>query len=592
MKKKNWLHTILDAATLCKGKITLSILFAIISVFGGFVPYIGVYHMLCIFLEGTPTIEKILMWSGVCLVGYVIKLLFYGISTTLAHISAYTILEQIRLKIMEKMMKAPLGVILNETSGKLKNIIVDRVETMELPLAHMIPEGISNFLLPVGVFVYLFFIDFRMALAALATVPMPAVIFMVMMRNFNKQYTDYMEASNHVNSVIVEYVGGIEIIKAFGQSTDSYKKFATAVNSFKDYTLAWFQSTWKSMNFIMALLPSALVGTIPVGIWLYLEGSLTVAEFAICLILSLGIITPLMWFTTAINDIKMIEYAVNDASKLLDLEELPNSDTPIVLQSYDVSLSNVSFSYGGKNGQENALTHVSISIPQGSFSALVGPSGGGKSTVARLITRFWDVGSGMIKIGGVDIRKIPFSQLTAMISFVTQDNFLFNCSLLENIRLGNPKATDEQVYESARQAQCDEFIRKLEKGYKTTAGEAGGRLSGGERQRIAIARAMLKNAPIVILDEATAFTDPENEDKLQKSISALTKGKTLIVIAHRLSTVKDADQIIVMEKGRVIRKGKQQELIKSCALYRDMWETHIGTKKWAAGSGGKENAYV
>lgn len=586
MEKKNWLHIVLNAALPCKGKLVNSVLFAIISVFSGMVPYIGVYQILCFFLQGKPNISEILMWCGVCFLGYFMKILFFGISTLLSHVSAYTILEQIRLKIINKMMKAPLGEILSETSGKLKSTIVDRVETIELPLAHMIPEGISNLLLPISIFAYLLYIDWRMALATLATVPIAAIVFAFMMKNFNKKYAEYMEASNHVNSVIVEYVGGIEVIKAFSQGKSSYEKFVNAVTSFKDYTLAWFQSTWRSINFVSAVLPSVLLGTLPVGMWLYSDGSLTPAEFVMSLILSLGIITPLMWFAVIIDDIKSIEYAVNDASELLELPELQDSDKAVNLNDYHISMSKVSFSYDGK---ERVLDDVSLEIPAGSFCALVGPSGSGKSTVARLIARFWDVSSGEISIGGVNIKEIPLTQLSSIVSFVTQDNFLFDCSLLENIRLGNPKATDEEVYKVAKLSQCDEFIRNLPRGYNTTAGEAGGRLSGGERQRIAIARAMLKNAPIVILDEATAFTDPENEHKIQASISALTKGKTLLVIAHRLSTIKDADQIVVLQKGKVVKCGNQQELIDNCSIYRHMWEMHIGAKKWAAG---KEKVYV
>ena len=233
------------------------------------------------------------------------------------------------------------------------------------------------------------------------------------------------------------------------------------------------------------------------------------------------------------------------------------------------------------------LRGINLQIPEGSYTALVGPSGGGKSTIARLIARFWDVGKGSITIGGTDIRKIPLAQLSQLVSFVTQDNFLFNCSLLENIRLGQPTASDEEVHAAAQAAQCEEFISRLEKGWATPAGEAGGKLSGGERQRIAIARAILKNAPIVILDEATAFTDPENEDKLQRSLAVLTKGKTLLVIAHRLSTIKNADQIFVLQEGRVVAGGTQQELLEKCALYQDMWRAHTGARAWAANSGRK-----
>ena len=580
MNKESWLKTVMKFAKPCKRKLFFSIFLEVISVAGGIVPYFGVYQIIILFFEGKQSVRDILFWTSICLLGYVIKLLFHAFSTTLSHISAYTVLEGMRMAMANRLMHAPLGTVLNQTVGNLKSIIIDRVETIELPLAHLIPEGFSNLLLPICVFIYLFVIDWRMALASIITIPIAFIAYGFMMRNFNEKYSDYMEASTYVNGVIVEYVEGIEVIKTFNQSTTSYEKFEKAIYSFKEYTLDWFRSTWKLMNFGGAVLPSTLLGTLPIGILLYKQGSLSPAELTMCMILSLGIIGPLTSFTVFINDLKSIEYAVKDADELLNLIELENTDKFVSIKEYDIELNNVSFSYDGTHSNE-VLSSLSLKIPQGNFTALVGPSGSGKSTIARLIARFWDVSEGEIKIGSTNIKEIPLSQLCDMVSFVTQDNFLFNCSLLENIRLGNPKATDEEVLQAAKSACCDEFISNFEKGYHTSAGEAGGRLSGGEKQRIAIARAILKDAPIVILDEATAFTDLENEDKIQKSIAALTKGKTLLVIAHRLSTIKSADQIIVLEKGKIKSKGTHEKLLKEGGLYKDMWTAHIGAKLWA-----------
>ena len=380
----------------------------------------------------------------------------------------------------------------------------------------------------------------------------------------------------------IEYVEGIEVVKAFNQSSVSYAKFADAVTSFKEFTLNWFKSSWKLQNLTFAIMPSTLLGTLPVGLALYRSGALTPAQLIICLLLSLSIIAPLMKVANFTNELKAMEFSVNKAEELLELPILPSVDEnkKANIKHTDIELKNVKFSYTDKE-DDNVINGLNVSIPQGSFTALVGPSGGGKSTVARLISRFWDVSEGSVSIGGVNIKDMPLSQLQHMISFVTQDNFLFDCSLKENIRLGNPSATDEQVYAAARAACCDEFINKLENGYDTSAGDAGKRLSGGEKQRIAIARAMLKDAPIVILDEATAFTDPENEDKIQTSIMALSRGKTLLVIAHRLSTIQSADQIVVLKDGAVEAVGKQDELLKNCKLYNDMWQAHIGAKNWS-----------
>ena len=584
MKQKSWISIVFSFASQCRGKIELSVVCAIISVAAGLVPYWSVYQVITLFIGGSPEMAVVWKWCWIGLGAYAVRFLLYGISTSLSHISAYTILENIRLALAQRLMKAPLGTVMGESVGKLKSVLVDRVETIELPLAHMIPECSSNLLLSAAVFIYLACIDWRMALAMLVTIPFALVAFAAMMKNFNKLYADYMESSNYVNGVIVEYVEGIEVIKAFNQSSSSYEKFAKAVQSFKDYTLKWYQSSWKGMNFITAVLPSTFLGTLPVGMYLYWKGTLAPQDLVICLILSLGIVGPLMNFTTYINETKEIEYAVHDVDKLLHAEELPDTGSPAEIQSKEIVLHNVSFSYDKESGKQ-ALSYADLKIPEGKFTALVGPSGGGKSTIARLIARFWDVDGGKITIGGTDIRNMPLSQLTDLVSFVTQDNFLFNCSIKENIQLGNPKASDEEVYAAAKAACCDTFIRELEHGYDTAAGDAGNRLSGGEKQRISIARMILKNAPIVILDEATAFTDQENEEKIQKSIAALTKGKTLLVIAHRLSTIKNADQIIVLQNGQVENIGTHQQLLDGDSLYRDMWQAHIGAQNWSASSG-------
>ena len=397
----------------------------------------------------------------------------------------------------------------------------------------------------------------------------------------------YMEANAQVNSVIVEYVEGIQVVKAFSQGERSYQKFAQAVSSFKAFTMDWYRCTWASMNLCLSILPTTLLGTLPMGIYLYQTGVLDPAQVTLCLMMALGIVAPLMSATAFINSMKSMQFAVKDTRELLNLPQLSQVKQNAPLDDCNIQLKDVSFSYGGSDGKE-VLRHLNLTIPQGKFTALVGPSGGGKSTIARLAARFWDVTGGSITLGGRDIRELPLKQLSREISFVTQDNFLFDCSLKENIRLGRPGASDEEVFAAARAAQCEEFIGRLEHGWDTAAGDAGKQLSGGERQRIVIARAILKDAPIVILDEATAFTDPENEDKIQRSIMALSKGKTLLVIAHRLSTIQNADQIVVLEKGQIVDRGTQRELLDRCPLYQTLWAAHVGARSWAVTSGEKE----
>ena len=587
MKERTWLGILLSFAAPCRGKMAASVVLAILSVAGGFVPYLGVYQIIRLFLERQANWEGILFWCGVCLAGYAVKVAGYALSTMLAHVSAYTILEGLRLQAADRLMGAPLGEVDSRPIGAMKSTIVDRIEDIEPPLAHMIPELSSNILLPLVVVVAMFAIDWRMGLALLVTIPVALIPMAFGMRTYNKNYAAYMAANAHVNSVIVEYVEGIQVVKAFSQGERSYQKFAQAVSSFREFTMDWYRCTWASMNLCLSILPTTLLGTLPAGIALYQAGVLDPAQVTLCLMMALGIVTPLMSATAFINSMKSMQFAVKDTRELLDLPQLSQSEQDAPLEGCSIQLKDVSFSYGGSDGKD-VLHHLDLTIPQGKFTALVGPSGGGKSTIARLVARFWDVTGGSITLGGRDIRALPLKQLSREISFVTQDNFLFDCSLKENIRLGRPGASDEEVFAAARAAQCEEFIGRLEHGWDTAAGDAGKQLSGGERQRIAIARAILKDAPIVILDEATAFTDPENEDKIQRSIMALSKGKTLLVIAHRLSTIQNADQIVVLEKGQIVDRGVQSELLSHCPLYQALWAAHVGAKTWAVTSGEKE----
>lgn len=390
-----------------------------------------------------------------------------------------------------------------------------------------------------------------------------------------------------MNSTIVEYIEGIEVIKAFGRAGVSYEKYADAITDFRTFVIRWLSSTFATMKLSFALSPSTLLGTLPAALALANGGSITAPQAALAVMLSISMVGSLAKLEVFSENMRQVQFTVENLEEFLEMTELPEPKERDEVKHTDVKLNNVHFSYTGDQKDE-VLHGIDLTLPDGSFTALVGPSGGGKSTVAKLIARFWDVTSGKITVGGVNIKDMPLMQLSEYVSFVTQDNFLLRCSLLENIRLGNPNADDEAVKAAARAAQCEEFIQKLPQGYDTPAGEAGKRLSGGEKQRIAIARMMLKNAPIVILDEATAFTDPENEDKIQRSIAALTKGKTLLVIAHRLSTIKNADNIVVLKNGRIEADGNQWELLENCPLYRDMWQAHIGAKNWAVSTAEKE----
>ena len=586
-KKENWFSCLMNYANGSKGKLVISVLLSIISIVSGLVPYYCVYRMIALFTESEVTNVSLVYWGAIILTAYVVKVVTFGLSTGISHQVAYHILEKLRLRVSDVFMHAPLGEVTSHSIGEIKNIMVDKIENIEPPLAHMIPEGAGHAVLPLASLVGLFIVDWRIALASLVTLPLAFVCMILTYKISGKNFDKYNKANSYMNSTIVEYIEGIEVIKAFGREGTSYEKFAGAITDYRDFILKWLSSTWITMKLSFAIFPSTLLGTLPVGLLLYCKGSLSPAQVALCCMLSMSMIGSLAKLEVFSEGIREMQFTIGNLQQFLNMPSLPEAKDNVKLRGYDINFHNVTFSYDGKEEHE-VLHGISMKLPQGSFTALVGPSGGGKSTIAKLLARFWDVTGGAIEIGGVNVKNIPLKQLADTVSFVTQDNFLFRCSLLENIRLGNPKASDEEVYAAAKAAQCDEFICKLEKGYQTPAGEAGKRLSGGEKQRIAIARMILKNAPIVILDEATAFTDPENEEKIQRSIAALTKGKTLLVIAHRLSTIKNADNIVVLKNGIINAEGRQEELLKNSPLYADMWKAHIGAKSWSVGVQGKE----
>lgn len=582
-EKKSWMKSLFAYSQGERRKMYLSVALSVVSVLVGLVPFYCMYEVVCLFVQGSATIGAIAKWCLYSLLAYVVKIAAFSLSTATSHSMAYSVLEGLRLRLADRFLHAPLGEVENHSIGEIKGMMVDKIENLEPPLAHMIPEGCGHVVLPIVSIVALAAIDWRLALASLVTFPLSFVCMGLTFKISGKNFDKYDHSASYMNSVIVEYVEGIEVIKAFGRAGVSYEKYAGAITDFRTFVVKWLASTFATMKLSFALFPSTLIGTLPVALALANGGSITAAQAALAVMLSISMVGSLAKLEVFSENMRQVKFTVENLEQFLEMPELPEPSHRVVVKNTDVVLRDVHFSYTG-DSKDEVLHGVDLTLPKGGFTALVGPSGGGKSTVAKLIARFWDVTQGSIEIGGVNIKDMPLSQLSEYVSFVTQDNFLFNCSLLENIRLGNPSATDEEVKAAAKAAQCEEFIAKLPQGYDTSAGEAGKRLSGGEKQRIAIARMMLKNAPIVILDEATAFTDPENEDKIQQSIAALTKGKTLLVIAHRLSTIKGADNIVVLKDGRIVAQGTQDELLGTCPLYNDMWRAHIGAKDWAVSS--------
>ena len=563
----------------------LSVVLAIISVASGLVPYFAVAEIVNLLISGEMDFSVYLQWGLIGLIAYFARSVFHGLSTRCSHEATFRVLSEMRRTIAEKLTRVPMGYLTATPSGRLKTTMVERIEQMEVPLAHIIPEMTANLLVPVALVVYLFVLDWRMALASLATIPLGMLCYMAQMKEYPKKYAAVMQANKHMNATTVEYVGGIEVIKAFNQSAASYEKFTDAVRQNTWLMLEWMKSTQGYSALMMTLWPAVLIAVLPVGCLLYQNGSLSASDFITIAILSLGIIGPLVAAIFLTDDFSKIATITGEIAAVLEEPELDRPKAQKKLEGHDISLQDVFFAY--KDVQ--VLNGVSLDIKASTRTALVGPSGSGKSTIAKLIASYWDVSSGRITIGGIDVKTLPPEQVMDLIGYVSQDNFLFNVSVRENIRMGRPEATDEDVEAVAKAAGCHDFIMSLTHGYDTIVGGAGGHLSGGERQRVAIARAMMKNAPIVILDEATSYTDPENEAILQEAIGRLTRGKTLIVIAHRLSTITEADQIAVVDDGRIVAVGKHAELVQCCPLYAQMWAAHTRSRGVACAEGGERH---
>ena len=567
------------------GKMRISILLAVLGEMFGIVPFLMVALLADELYRGTVTIQRVLFFSGIAAICQLIKMLLTWRSSLMSHKISFTILKNIREAITDRMAKVPMGVMLETPTGTFKNLIVDNVAKLEDSIAHFMPELPSNIAAPLCSILLIFILDWRMGLASLITIPLGILFFAAMMRGYGLRMENYMRSANDMNSSLVEYVSGIQVIKAFNRSASSYGKYSKSVNYFHDSTMEWWSQCWFWNAAARAVLPSTLLGTLPVGAWLYMEGTLSLPVFLISLVVPLGFVAPLMKVSEAMEQVSMIKGNLEQVTAFLKNPELVRPSEPVSLGERTYQFEDVHFGY-----KETEVLHgISFQTRPGTMTAIVGPSGSGKSTIAKLMAGFWDVTSGSVRFGGQDIRQIPFEQLMGEISYVAQDNFLFDKSIRENIRMGNPAATDEEVEDAAKAANCHDFIMQLEQGYDTLAGDAGDRLSGGERQRITIARAMLKPSSVVILDEATAYADPENEALIQQAISKLVAGKTLIVVAHRLNTIRNADQILVVANGNIAGRGTQEELLRECPIYQKMWQDYAGTIEESDLKGGVEN---
>ena len=574
-QKRSPVSWLMELAAPRRWEYLFSVLTALAGVACSLTPYLIMIELIHALLNGTAEQAWCLNRCLVMGAWWVLRYVLHAVSTTLSHHATFHVLANIRMRLLNKLATLPLGTVLEKPSGSYKNVIVERVDSVETTLAHIVPEMTSNIVGAIAVLVLLFAVDWRMGLSMLVVLPLGILCFMTMFNGYEAKFHRAVTATKNLNDTAVEYINGIEVIKDFGQSKTSYARFVSAAKEGADCFIDWMRSCIFGQSAGMAIFPSTLVGILPIGCLLSMNGSLAADQLISVIVLSFGVMQPLITAYSYTDDLAQLGTIVGEVADILEQEDLHRPGTASSQpKDNSIQLKDVRFAYGEKE----VLHGVSLRIEPGTVNALVGPSGSGKSTIARLVASLWDVDSGSILLGGVDIRTLPLQECTSRIAYVSQDNYLFDLSVMDNIRMGRKGATDEQVIAAAKKCGCHEFIMSLEHGYQTVCGVSGGHLSGGERQRISIARAMLKDAPIIILDEATSYTDPENEAVIQSALARLIQGKTLLVIAHRLSTVADADRIFVVEDGKIAAQGTQAELLEGCPLYRNMWEAHISVK--------------
>lgn len=584
------LNKVFEYAGSHKKTIHLASFIILLSVIMGVVPFLFAYQIInpLILGQNLEFTRLVILLAGI-LICLVLQALLGGLGLNMSHKAAYNTLFGLRTSLQKKMENLPLGAIEEKGTGAIKKMFVDDIGSLEVLLAHSLPEGIANLIVPVMVYIAMFFVDWRLALMSLASIPLSIVAMMIMYSAGMKKMGPYYMASGKMNNTIIEYVNGMEVVKVFNKQTESYKRFSKDVGDYRDYALAWYKTAWPWMALYSALLPCTIILTLPLGGYFAYMGYVSLSDLILVLCLSLSIGLPLLKALGFLPTMPQLNYKISALEDALNIEPLKQGENKFKGIDHTISYDNVTFGYQlskmGENGQpetyiKNVIHNVSFTAKVGEKTAIVGESGSGKSTLAKLLIHYYDVLEGSISIGGQNLQDMSLKALNKEISYVSQDQYLFNTSLLENIRIGNLSATDEEVIEAAKKAQCMEFLDKLPNGIYSLAGEAGKMLSGGERQRISLARAILKNASIVVLDEATAYADPENEEKMEAAIRELVKGKTLIVIAHKLPAIVDADQILVMNHGRLVANGKHNDLLESSADYRKLWDATLFSKDW------------
>jgi multidrug ABC transporter, permease/ATP-binding protein len=606
-----------------------------LGVIAGIVPYGLGARVLAGLIDGSLTAERLLALCLAALGFYLLRAVLLTASTLVSHHIAYGILERLRGDLADRLTRVPLGRVVDTPAGQLKKVFMEDIQQCEIPIAHMVPELVGNLFGPFAALVYLVVVDWRLALASLVPIVLGTLAMCGAFYKYAERYGRFDAAQKRMNATTVEYIRGIAVIKAFGRSSSSYRRYEDDVRAYRDSVLRWMRQTqgWMAAGF--ALLPAGLLVLLPVSALLLRSGGVDIATVLLAACLSLGMARPLLSALTLADSTARVDTALREVMDWLDVPELERPTARTELSGRGYLLEDVDFAYhastgsptgsapaskgpqtsqapdspdgeapapprppasppprgGGPrapagtlaSGEGNALDHVSLACPENRFVALVGPSGAGKTTLARLMLGFWDPDSGRVSFGGVDLRDIPLDQLVAEVGLVAQDTFLYDASIADNLRVARPEAADEELHDALVAAGCQDFLARLPQGIDTPVGSSGSHLSGGERQRVTLARALLKDAPVVVLDEATAYIDPENEDRIQQALGRLTGGRTLVVIAHRLSTVKGADAIHVLDRGRLVESGTHEQLVDEGGLYASLWRTHVAARAIATG---------
>lgn len=588
-KPKTGLARCLELASNKKGLVFLSAILSSLASVASFVPYIAVYFIIVSIIQVYPDLDglnmsEVMGYGWLALGGIIANILLYFLAIFCSHIAAFGTLYELKIKFSEHITKIPLGYHLTIGSGRFRKIMDDNIESVEGFIAHQFPDFVASVTAPVVMVILLFAIDWRFGLASLVGIILAFIVqFMgygsgAMKENMEK----YQVALEDMNNASVEYVRGMPVVKAFNQTANSFERLKHAITEYTQWVLKFSLGWQNCMPAFTTIINNIYLVLIPVGILIGSNTSdfktflMTFVFYLLFVPAVAGVLNKIMYVS---ESFMQINGNVARMDEIFNIPVLPETKNPKKSENNDIVFDKVSFSYTGKEN-DLAIQNVSFKAKQGEITAIVGPSGGGKSTIANLISRFWDVTTGSIKIGNVDIRDIAMNDLMKHVSFVFQDIFLFKQSIYDNIGMGNPNATKEQIIQASKAAQCHDFIMKLPNGYDTVIGTKGIHLSGGERQRIAIARAIIKDAPIIVLDEATAFSDPENEYLIQKAFEKLMQNKTVIIIAHRLSTIRNADKILVMEKGHLIECGNHDSLIQRNGRYFQMWQHYTEAIDW------------